>query len=106
MEIIDVMDELEGNLGIEDDERLSSDSMNGLLGWDFKDLEEHPTAEDEEGSEMFNRKASPRATHKYPTPLFLNPEAISSICLLEIEKKLPNDTYNTEPGAWESSHWK
>ncbi|KAJ6692271.1 GLYCOSYLTRANSFERASE [Salix purpurea] len=37
---------------------------------------------------------------------FLNPKAIPSICLLEIEKKLPNDTYNTEPGAWESSHWK
>ncbi|XP_011003377.1 PREDICTED: zinc finger protein CONSTANS-LIKE 7 [Populus euphratica] len=50
---IDVMDELEGILGIEDDERLSSDTMNGVLGWDFMDSEEYPTVEDEEGSEMF-----------------------------------------------------
>lgn len=50
---IDVMDELEGVLGIEDDERLSSDNMYGLLGWDFMDSEEYPTVEDEEGSEMF-----------------------------------------------------
>eukprot|EP00258_Populus_trichocarpa_P048520 XP_024464539.1 zinc finger protein CONSTANS-LIKE 16 [Populus trichocarpa] len=51
---IDVMDEyLEGILGIEDDERLSSDNMYGLLDWDFMDSEEYPTVEDEEGSEMF-----------------------------------------------------
>jgi hypothetical protein len=50
---IDVMDEMEGILGIEDDERLSSDNMYGLVGWDFMDSEEYPTVEDEEGSEMF-----------------------------------------------------
>ncbi|KAJ6985054.1 hypothetical protein NC653_023134 [Populus alba x Populus x berolinensis] len=50
---IDAMDELEGILGIEDDERLSSDNMHGLLGWDFMDSEDYPAVEDEEGSEMF-----------------------------------------------------
>jgi hypothetical protein len=50
---IDVMDEMEGILGIEDDERLSSDNMYGLVGWDFMDSEDYPTVEDEEGSEMF-----------------------------------------------------
>ncbi|CAK7330441.1 unnamed protein product [Dovyalis caffra] len=50
---IDVMDELEGILGIEDGEMLSNPNMYGRLSWDFMGLEEYPTVEDEEGSEMF-----------------------------------------------------
>ncbi|XP_022753891.1 zinc finger protein CONSTANS-LIKE 7-like [Durio zibethinus] len=55
---IDIMDELEGILGIENEEKLAGNNINGRLSWDFMDWEggEEEDEEDERDKKVYTGK--------------------------------------------------